>query len=391
MTDTTVAVLEGHGPEPARLRPAAEPVILPHAAARPVWRQLERSGHLTPYQSEAWVNAWAETLGRAEGAEVRALIVSDSAGQPLGLLPLALTRRFGITIARMPGGKHANFAMPVLAKGAPGDPAAWRGALLDAGRMAGIDLFALDAVPTRYEGVDNPLAACCGVPALSHAYSARLAPDLETFLKARMSGESRKKLRAKERKLAYLGTLSHEVASDDAAINGALTAFLAQKSARFRAQGIADPFESAAAQAFLARAATGVPTAPGRLHLHVLRIDARIVAVFGVVRAGGRASAMFTSFDPDPAIARFSPGEVLLATMIGAFCAEGLTTFDLGVGDGAYKRDYCETVETLTDVRLPVTALGALGAAGLGGLAAAKRAIKANPRLMTLAEALTRR
>jgi len=59
------------------------------AALAPTWRALfDASAHATPFQSWEWVSSWWEHLG---GGRPWVLIARDR-GQPVGLLPLVITR-----------------------------------------------------------------------------------------------------------------------------------------------------------------------------------------------------------------------------------------------------------------------------------------------------------
>ena len=67
---------------------------------------------------------------------------------------------------------------------------------------------------------------------------------------------------------------------------------------------------------------------------------------------------MSMSFDTDPALARCSPGELMISAMLGAKCSAGLAVFDLGIGEARYKTIYCPKPEVLVDTILPMTGRG---------------------------------
>ncbi len=157
-----------------------------------------------------------------------------------------------------------------------------------------------------------------------------------------------------------------------------LNAFLVQKASRFAAMGVPNPFDDPSVLRFMHETAVAplasCPPAPVRCF--AMMIGERIAAVFGGAIHGGRFSGMFTSFDPDPQIAKFSPGDLLLLHLVKTMCARGLTAFDLGAGDAGYKGDYCPIAEPLFDCVLPMTMKGRLAAAGFAAKLAAKSAAK---------------
>jgi CelD/BcsL family acetyltransferase involved in cellulose biosynthesis len=348
------------------------------AAVSRAWLSLEMSGIATPYQTLGWQRAAYATLH--EGARRCIVCLKDGGGGTAALLPLALERRSGVTIASFPAGKHANYNMGLFSEDAARTLTAadLRTALRAAAEAVGIDLFVLRNQPESWRGVRNPLSLLPRQASTSSAWRADLIPDGDAFVNGLMSSESRKKLRHKERKLGELGPIAYEEAASPERAAQVLAAFLAQKKARFAAIGVSNPFDDAAALRFLDHAAVAAlevgPPAP--VSLFSMSAGDRIIAVFGGIVHAGRFSGMFTSFDPDPAAARYSPGDLLLMNLVKMMCARGLRTFDLGAGDAAYKTDYCAIEERLFDSILPITLTGRVAAAAIAGGLAARRLAK---------------
>jgi len=71
-----------------------------------------------------------------------------------------------------------------------------------------------------------------------------------------------------------------------------------------------------------------------------------------------------------------------------AQCSRGRKSLDLGIGEARYKRLFCNEVEDLVDVFVPVTALGRLYGLAVEQLVTAKRYVKQTPRLWTVVQAL---
>jgi CelD/BcsL family acetyltransferase involved in cellulose biosynthesis len=67
---------------------------------------------------------------------------------------------------------------------------------------------------------------------------------------------------------------------------------------------------------------------------------------------------MVNSFDGDPEIARCSPGDLLLQSIIESACREGLTGFDLGIGEARYKDSWCNESVAMFDSIMPVSVKG---------------------------------
>ena len=209
-----------------------------------------------------------------------------------------------------------------------------------------------------------------------------LAADGEAFLAARLSADARKKLRKKEKRLAAMGALrAFRAANADEADK------FSTPISRTRTAAPAIPLRrrtSPRRAPFIGRWRSGAGAAPP-IELHALALDGKIIAVLGAGRNGGRLQGMFISYDPDPDIARSSPGELLLCAVLRDACARNLSSFDLGVGDARYKTTFCDESERLAEALYAPTWAGRLAAPFFALASTAKAAIKHNPRLFTLA------
>lgn len=365
------------------------------ACVEALWRNLEAGRDCvgTPYQRFDWISAFVESEHGAADVKpsVRIMVLRDSAGHAQALLPTQVRRRHGMAVASVIGDKHANFHMPLYASrtAAAWPPQAFEAALARAGRSAGIDVFALDHQPCLWDGLANPIAAN-GQRCASDAYGLQLGPDPDTTLRTAFSGDARKKLRAKERKLIEaVGPVAYRQAEDPQEISAILEAFCAQKASRFTEKGVANPYADAAIREFLLHAARyrgGAGDSGPAIEIHALiaTTSGRILATF--IGAGNRErfSGMCNSFDADPEIARFSPGELLLYHLIGRQAGAGRKSFDLGIGEARYKSSICDQTVELVETCIPVTLKGHLYRSGAMILGRGKRRIKQSPKLWDL-------
>ncbi len=356
------------------------------------WRQLEVSGLVTPYQRFDWVRAYARhALTPAEG-QLACVRVSLGDDRAVAILPLVVKRRWGLSIAQMLGGKHANFHMGVFDRtfAARLDPGTTRSLMREAARaIGGVDLFMMQTQPVRWDGIANPLAALDAHPSPSQAYRLPLQSDADAALAASLSSHARKKHRNKRTRFAQMGASRFVIAQDAATVDRILEAFLRQKALRFASMGLADPFRNAGTRAFLrAGADNGAANAP--LLMAALELEGRIVATYVGARQGQRFSGMATSFEPDPVVMKVSPGEILLVELIRWACGEGYRMFDLGVGEARYKTTICNETEELVDGFVAITARGRLAAEAARLLRRAKGWVKRHPAALGLVRRVMR-
>ena len=361
------------------------------SAAEAAWHALEAHGRLTAYQRYSWCAAWYANVSPAIAETPAIIVVSDRLGRPAALLPLGVQTQFGLRIARFCGGKHANLAMGLYDPNAKLTARQLRRLLKTVARTAGIDLFEFLNQPVSYDGFDNPLAAG-GAESPGHVHKLKLSRTGEDLLKARVSREARSKLKRKERRLAEFGIVDYRQARDNAEAARLADAFISQKSAWFKLQGIANPFSAPEMRGFLLAAAK--PAGPGAnpaITMFGAFAGERIVAAYGAALTADRFSGMFSSFDGDPVFSKYSPGDLLLYQLIGMMADSGRRTFDLGIGDARYKSHYCDGADRLADSTLPITMKGRVASLAMVSARRAKAVIKQSPKVFALLTGLRKR
>jgi CelD/BcsL family acetyltransferase involved in cellulose biosynthesis len=313
------------------------------AVAKPDWLDLERNDGLsTPYQHFAWVSCWYEHLGKAAGVTPYIVVGEDETGRPLFLLPLGRERIGPLTVARFVGGKHSNSNLGLWRRDYA---SAMTRADLD--RIVGligstdpsVDLLALLNQPVVWDEVPNPLALLPRQDSPSFSYRGRLARDFDELVKERVSSSTRKKLRQKERALSKHGSVRYWRAETSRDVRRVLDAFFVQKAERMKELGLANVFAEAGVRQFVEAAATqlGASTATSSIEFYAASVGDVIVATFAGIGSNRRFCGMFNSMISGE-FAHQSPGELLLANVVRMCCERGYTTFDLGIGEAAYKK-----------------------------------------------------
>ena len=119
-----------------------------HSDARDVaeaWAALEAQAPASPYQTRAFLLPWLDTIGRARGLRPLFSLAYTAAGEPLGMLQLAIMNRGPLRLAEFAGGKDANFTFALVRPDLAPDAVGLRHWLAQTARLAPehIDLFAL--------------------------------------------------------------------------------------------------------------------------------------------------------------------------------------------------------------------------------------------------------
>ncbi len=364
------------------------------APALHAWAALEEVAPVPIYQTRRFAIPWHDTMGRSAAITPMIVLVSDEVDEPAALFPFGVRQSKGIRRVEFLGGKDSNANMGLVRPGVSFANEEIKALLLRAARQSGLspDAFALSNQPEKWEDLRNPLLGLPSQPSASFCHSAHLMPDSEAFHKQQLSADTRKKMRSKRRKLEELGPVSLLTARTAEEAQSLLDAFFAQKLQRFDDKNIKSGFDSPQARSFFERCCISrIGRADASVELHGLLVGSRIVATYGGGVHRGRFHGMINSFDQDPSIARFSPGDLLLSLLIEAKCRQGLAMFDLGTGEGRYKSNWCDQVETLFDTLIPISAKGQAFIFADSGRRYIKRAIKQTPWAWAIAQQVRKR
>jgi CelD/BcsL family acetyltransferase involved in cellulose biosynthesis len=362
------------------------------AAAAPAWDALTaRAASATPFGRRDWIEAWQRHVGEPAGLRPLIAVARDERDEPLFLLPLAYRVGRVFTVARYFGGAHAQLNMGVWRRDVAPAVQDISSVFAAIAEQHGIDLFLLLNQPASWDGRRNPLAQIAHQASPDDVFSIDFQGESgEQVLKTRLKAALRGVLKGKEKKLAKLEGYRYFRAATAAEADRLLTAFLAQKAAHFKAQGVPNVFAEPGIAAFLHEACVaGLASGNPSIELHAIEGGGEVLAVMGGIAGAQRFSAMFNSYTLTEH-ARWSPGLVLISHMVRHCADRGLESYDLGAGYAAYKRFFCKTVDPLFDSFLSFSERGHIAAATYRSGFAIKRWIKSSAPLWAIVRAVRR-
>jgi CelD/BcsL family acetyltransferase involved in cellulose biosynthesis len=364
------------------------------ASVETVWRRLEQENAVkTPYQSFDFVESWQRHVGAQSGMTPFIVVGFDGDGKPAFLWPLGRAYKGPISVVSFLGGKHANFNFALwrrdFIQAVTADELRAVMTRLAATRQA--DVLSLVRQPCSWNGFPNPFALLSHQPAPSAGLRLTMKARGEEQIKHTLSSSMRHRMRSKEKRLKELPGYRYFRATTTADVERLLNAFFPLKAAHMKALGIPNIFSDPVHEAFVREAChLGLSTGKPLIEIHALECDAELLAIFGAINDGRRASGMFNTYTLSEN-ARSSPGLILLVHLIGDIAARNVQQFDLGVGEASYKTFFCKEEEPLFDSFLPVTPMGKLAALAAKTSGHVKRHIKQNNVLWTLATRLRQR
>jgi CelD/BcsL family acetyltransferase involved in cellulose biosynthesis len=346
------------------------------------WRRFERHAACTVFQTFDWLAAWHRHIGARAGIRPAIVVGRGQGGEILFLLPLAI--RPGI-VRRLTwfGDDLCDYNAPLLAPDFSTRIdrdhflALWAeiGTLLQRQPRLRHDVVQLDKMPAAAGDEPNPFLHLAVGLNPSGAHLTHLTGTWDAFYAARRSSATRRRDRAKLKRLGEIGAVRFVNPDSGEEIERTLETLFAQKTRSFARMGVANIFARPGYREFYLAIATTL-----RELVHVSRLD--VGSTWAATNLGlqfrGCYYHILASYD-DGQVSRFGPGAAHLRDLMQRATERGCDRFDFTIGDERYKLEWSDTAITLHDHIAAASARGWPVVLAALGARRVKRAIKQNP------------
>ena len=329
------------------------------------------------FQCADILEVWCDTIGDANRIEPAFVTVFGASGNPALLLPLGIEDRNGVRTLRFLDGGVSDYNAPVVFPeashwGPEAVAALWTVLRRE---LPPFDLAMLEKMPDVVGGLNNPLSALATKVHAESGHAVRLVGPWETF--AREHTKNPSDSRRRSRKLEKLGNVRFVIAANAEQRADFFQAMMRMKRDKFLETKGYDVFTDPGLGEFY-REATRRLGADGPIQVSALLLDDRVLAAHWGYVADGRFYYLMPAHDSGE-LRSFAPGRLLNEWLLQWALDSGLKVFDFGIGDEAYKLDYCDLDMPLRDAILPVNAKGRLVAAMREVKRNAKRSLRESP------------
>lgn len=333
LTDRACAAMSAHGaPFAVRVIGGQDQVLAAVAEA-------ERHAVSGAFQSADWLSALFAEVLPVRHAKPLAVEVRAADGTLALVLPLAAVREHGLNVLCAPSFGVSDYGGPILGPAAPSGGAAaepvWRQVRA---ALRGHDLLVVDNMPLAIAGRSNPLSAVRAArPAAHHRHALRVEGTVDDLLRG-LGKKYRKEVERCGRLLAERGEPAFQRAEMAEELAHAYAILEEQQAARRREAGGDYLLQVPAYSRFYARVLErGLAT--GRAHLFTLGAGGEVGAcLMGVTH--GRTFTLLRIATAGEAWKRVSPGRLIVIAAMRHFLARGIDTFDMGIGDYAFKQGF---------------------------------------------------
>lgn len=313
---------------------------------RPQWNSLAAaSPDASVFQTYEWFNSWWQAFGSQRQLF---LMTAWNRESLVGIAPMMIERHRGLRYLEFVGSPNADYQDFILGS-QPEAVLAALAAFLASQRRAW-DMMALRNLPTE-SITSRKFPGLLKATGLDTTDDERIA--CPTFEIASQADEVRRRLNAysfrrRIRRLSSLGELKYTRCSTAEELQRYLPPFFAQycdqragsSAAKFLGRPEVRDFYSALARVMLPQ---------GWLHFSVLECGGRPVSFHFGFEYGGRLYWYKPCYDP--AVARMSPGKVLLSYLIRDALERNLDELDFTVGAEPFKYRYTRTQRTNVTLR----------------------------------------
>lgn len=303
------------------------------AAYAEQWDELVRlKARPSPFMLHGWLDAWWEHHGVER--EMRVEIASE--GQRLlGGVPLEVEHGRGLQVTHFMGRHHAALADVLLTSDAPPEVAAeiTRRIGLAGGDYA--NLFGLPDGSTLAQTIQPPYTSFARV----EAPVADLSAGWDTVYRAKTSSKRRNLHKRRRRQLEELGDVSISIAQSPEDLLRALEESFRLHDLRWTGRPDGSEFTTPIGRDFNRAAVIALGDA-GIARILLLELDGKPIAFqyYFLFEQGMYVHRL--AFDP--ALARFSPGQVAILAAIGAAADEGITRIEFLGGNERYKLELAD-------------------------------------------------
>ncbi len=299
------------------------------------------------FQTPGWINAVYRHLVPACGNTPLAVALhAPDSTELLGVVPLYVRQQNGLRIARFADCGVTDYNAPLLADLSSRSPASLLESLKPA--LGGIDVLMLERMLVS---PSNPLSLHPAArTSRMSGNTLTIIDTVDDFVRSR-GKKFRKEVERCFRVLESEGTWSFQRAHTASEIAEAFTALERQQAERHAGKG--DSYELAAPQygAFY-REVLNASSDLG--HIFTLTVDGTVIAVLMGITHNGTFTLLRTA-NGGEAWRHVSPGRLIVIEAMRHFCAQGVKTFDMGIGDYAFKRGFGNEPIALADLIVPLS------------------------------------
>lgn len=322
------------------------------------WITLENhSLGVTPFQSYAWISHWFKEVGSPVYKVDPAIVKISFNGKSHMILPFGIRLSNGVRILEWMGGIQTDYMLPLSLEGSNilfnDFENIWS---LIYEKLPHYDILYLGKQPNIIGNIANPFVTKFPHNELTNSHQAILEDTWEKYAAKNVSKKVLADTRRQFRRLSELGKLRFIVADNESKINEITKFMIFQKGKRFNKKGTWNMFEIKEYRRLYQNIDQDLGCL-GKVHCSALYLDEKIIAAHWGFLSSNCFYYIMPSHDGGT-FAKFSPGKILLESLIKLCIDIGIYKFDFTVGNETYKKIWTNSTNVLSESIKPMTFKG---------------------------------
>jgi CelD/BcsL family acetyltransferase involved in cellulose biosynthesis len=328
------------------------------------WRNFQQVAECTPFQTFEWLSAWQRHIGARRDIVPAVVVGCFAHGKTAFILPLAVEQRRGSKRLCWLGEELCDYNAPLLARDfaqrvTPDDFLAFWRALqtrMQSDPQLRHDWIEFEKMPQTVGVQVNPFTYLDVAPNANSAHITQLGDDWETFYRAKRSSATRRRDRAKRKRMSGFGEIRFVTAAGANDVRQTLDTLWAQKMQIFARKGIADLFSQPGYRELFDEFASS-PQTRHLVHVSRVEIGTTCAAANFAIIFGDCYYHLLSSYC-DGQLTRHGPGVLHLRELLAYAIKSRLRLFDFTIGDEKYKLEWSDLRLSLYDYSVAVTCRG---------------------------------
>jgi CelD/BcsL family acetyltransferase involved in cellulose biosynthesis len=325
------------------------------------WRRFEQVAECTPFQTFEWLAAWHRHIGMRDGVVPVIAVGRFADGKTAFILPLAIEPQRSARRLCWLGQELCDYNAPLLARDFSQRVtsgrflAIWRELRnrMQSDPQRRHDWIEFEKMPETIGVQINPFSYLRVTPNANSAHITQLGDDWETFYRAKRSSATRRRDRAKRKRMSEFGDIRFVTASDADDVCHTLETLMDQKSRSFARKGITNVFARPGYKEFFLDFASN-PATRHLAHVSRLEIGPTLAAANFAIAFGDCYYHVLSSYC-EGQLTRYGPGSLHLRDLLAYAIKLGLRRFDFTIGDERYKTEWCDLRLKLCDYSAAAT------------------------------------
>ena len=306
-----------------------------NAELRKDWENLEKDSHNYCFQSYDWFETWTSIYRSNNNKFSLCIVVLKLKAETIAILPFEIEKKYGLKILKWAENKQTDYCSPVLSKKFNLQKEEFievYKTILN--KIKNFDIVYFVKQPKYVGELENPFVFFLNNFIDSKTHNILLPKTWEDYNSTVLKKNFYIQNLRKEKLLKKLGNVSYKIVDDKNEKIKILDKLFVQKNTRLGSQGINDAFRNTD-QKFYKYFQDKILT-NASIHLSYIDLNGDPIAIHWGIIYKQRFYYLLLSME-EGKLKRYSPGRLLISSLIKFSISKELKIFDFTLGDENYK------------------------------------------------------